>query len=74
MEALTLRYSMPRFAFARLFGWFSPRAYLGLGVPTRLEQIPEPALLGDDWTIVRDFNYLQVLPPQSAGCPGGSGK
>lgn len=53
MEALTFRYSMPRFAFARLFGWFSPRAYLGFGGPTQLEQIPEPALLGDDWTIVR---------------------
>ena len=62
MEALTFRYSMPGFAFARISSRLSPRAYLGFGGPTRLEQIPEPALLGDDWTIVRDFNYLEVPP------------
>ena len=44
---------MPRFAFARLFGTLTPRAYLSPFGPTRLEEIPEPALLGDDWTIVR---------------------
>jgi threonine dehydrogenase-like Zn-dependent dehydrogenase len=44
---------MPRFAFARLFGTFTPRAYLSFGGPTRLEEIPDPELLGDDWTVVR---------------------
>jgi threonine dehydrogenase-like Zn-dependent dehydrogenase len=44
---------MPRFAFARVFGTFTPRAYLGAASPTRLEEIPEPTLLGDDWTVVR---------------------
>jgi threonine dehydrogenase-like Zn-dependent dehydrogenase len=53
MQALTFHYSMPRFAFARLFGLITQRAYLSSAGPTRLEQIPEPTLLGDDWTIVR---------------------
>jgi threonine dehydrogenase-like Zn-dependent dehydrogenase len=53
MQAITFHYSLPRFAFARLFGAFTPRAYLSFGGPTQLEQIPEPALLGDDWTVVR---------------------
>jgi threonine dehydrogenase-like Zn-dependent dehydrogenase len=53
MQAVIFHYSLPRFAFARLFGAFTPRAYLSFGGPTQLEQIPEPALLGDDWTVVR---------------------
>ena len=53
MQALVFRYSMPRFAFARLLGMITPRAYLSFGGPTRLEEIPQPELLGDDWTIVR---------------------
>lgn len=53
MPALVFRYSMPRFAFARLFGAFTPRAYLSLVGPTRLTPIPEPTLLGDEWTVVR---------------------
>ncbi len=53
IQALVFRYSLPRFAFARLFGVLTPRAYLSPCGPTRLEEIPEPALLGDDWTVVR---------------------
>jgi threonine dehydrogenase-like Zn-dependent dehydrogenase len=53
MQALRFHYSLPRFAFAWLFGRFSPRAYLGFCGPTRLEQVPEPELLGDDWTVIR---------------------
>ena len=53
MSALVFRYSMPRCAFARAVGTLTPRAYLSPFGPTRLEEIPEPALLGDDWTIVR---------------------
>jgi threonine dehydrogenase-like Zn-dependent dehydrogenase len=53
MQALVFRYSLPRFAAARLLGQFSPRAYVGFSGPVRLEEIPEPALLGDAWTVVR---------------------
>ena len=53
MHALVFRYSMPRFAYARVVGTLTPHAYLGTASPTRLEEIPEPALLGDDWTVVR---------------------
>jgi threonine dehydrogenase-like Zn-dependent dehydrogenase len=53
MQALAFRFSLARFAFARLFGTLTPRAYLSFGGPTRLEQVPEPTLLGDDWTVVR---------------------
>ena len=53
MQALVFRYSLPRLAFARLIGLLTPRAYLGFGAPTRLEQVGEPTPLGDDWTVVR---------------------
>jgi threonine dehydrogenase-like Zn-dependent dehydrogenase len=53
MQALVFRYEMPRFAFARVFGTVTPRAYLSRLGPTRLEEIPEPELLGDRWTVVR---------------------
>jgi threonine dehydrogenase-like Zn-dependent dehydrogenase len=53
MQALVFRYSLPRLALARVAGRLTSRAYLGRGTPTRLEEIPEPALLGDDWTLVR---------------------
>jgi threonine dehydrogenase-like Zn-dependent dehydrogenase len=53
MQALVFRYSLPRFVFAMALGRFAPRAYLGAWGPTHLEQIPEPALLGDNWVVVR---------------------
>jgi threonine dehydrogenase-like Zn-dependent dehydrogenase len=53
MQALVFRYSLPRLALAWLFGSITKRAYLGSVGPTRLEQIPEPTLLGDNWTVVR---------------------
>ena len=53
MQALVFRYSLPRFAFAYTFGRLTPRAYVSWGGPTHLEEIPEPSLLGDDWTVVR---------------------
>ena len=53
MPALVFRYSLPRLAFARLLGMLTARAYLSFGGPTRLEEIPEPTLMGDDWTVVR---------------------
>jgi threonine dehydrogenase-like Zn-dependent dehydrogenase len=53
MQALVFRYSLPRFAFAKLVGLLTARAYVSPAGPLRLESIPEPALLGDDWTVVR---------------------
>jgi threonine dehydrogenase-like Zn-dependent dehydrogenase len=53
MQALVFDYSLPRFAFARFVGMLNPRAHFGFGGPTRLEEVPEPTLLGDDWTVVR---------------------
>ncbi len=53
MKALVFRYSFPRFAFATVLGKINPPAYLGPGGPLSLETIPEPALLADDWVIVR---------------------
>jgi threonine dehydrogenase-like Zn-dependent dehydrogenase len=44
---------MPRFACARLLGMLTPRAYLSTWGPLGLQEIPEPRLLGDEWTIVR---------------------
>lgn len=53
MQALTFRYSLPRLGFAKLLGSISQAAYLSPLGPTRLEEIPEPALLGEKWTVVR---------------------
>jgi threonine dehydrogenase-like Zn-dependent dehydrogenase len=53
MQALLFRYSLPRLAFARVFGKLTPRAYVAFGAPIQLEEIEEPKLLGDDWTIIR---------------------
>jgi threonine dehydrogenase-like Zn-dependent dehydrogenase len=53
MQALVFRFSMPRLAFARVLGRVTPRAYVSFGAPMQLEQIEEPTLLGDDWTVVR---------------------
>jgi threonine dehydrogenase-like Zn-dependent dehydrogenase len=53
MKALCFRFSMARMAWAWVGGRFTPRAYLGRGAPLGLVEIPEPELLGDDWTIVR---------------------
>jgi threonine dehydrogenase-like Zn-dependent dehydrogenase len=53
LQGITFRYSMPRFAFARLAGLLTPRAYVSFAAPTQLSEIPEPMLLGDDWVILR---------------------
>ena len=53
MQALLFRYSLPRLAFAQVFGKLTPRAYVAFGAPMQLEEIEEPPLLGDDWTVVR---------------------
>jgi threonine dehydrogenase-like Zn-dependent dehydrogenase len=53
MKAIVFHYSLPRFAFAYLFGLITPRAYLGAPGPLALEEIPEPQLPADDWAVVR---------------------
>jgi threonine dehydrogenase-like Zn-dependent dehydrogenase len=53
MQALVFHYSLPRLAFARLLGKLTSRAYVSFGSPIQLEQVEEPTLLGDDWTVVR---------------------
>ncbi len=53
MQAITYRYSMPRFAFARLAGLITARAYVSRFAPTQLEEIPQTALPGDDWVVLR---------------------
>jgi threonine dehydrogenase-like Zn-dependent dehydrogenase len=53
MQAIVFRYSLPCLAFAKIFGKLTPRAYVSFGSPMRLEQVQEPTLLGDDWTVVR---------------------
>lgn len=52
-QALVFRYTLPRFVFARLFGTLTPRSCLDFGSPIQLEQVEEPTLLGDRWTVVR---------------------
>ena len=47
------RYALPRLAYARVFGKITPGAYLSRGAPTQLEEVEEPPLLGDHWTVIR---------------------
>jgi threonine dehydrogenase-like Zn-dependent dehydrogenase len=53
MKAVVFDYNYARFAFSKIFGLISPRAYTGFGSPTRLSEVDDPVLLGDDWAIVR---------------------
>ncbi|MGB2695333.1 MAG: alcohol dehydrogenase catalytic domain-containing protein [Dehalococcoidia bacterium] len=53
MKALVFHYSLPRLAATRLLGTVSDAAFVGPLAPLRLEQVPEPTLIGDDWLIVR---------------------
>jgi len=53
MKAVVFDYDLPRIVYAKAAGKLSPQAYLSALGPTRLQDVPEPSLLGDDWTIVR---------------------
>lgn len=53
MKALVFRYSLRRLAAARLLGAAHARGYFGPWSPLRIEDVPEPALHGDDWAVVR---------------------
>jgi threonine dehydrogenase-like Zn-dependent dehydrogenase len=52
MKALVFRFSLPRLAVARFAGKLTPRAYVGWFAPIQLEEVEEPSLLGDRWTVV----------------------
>ena len=53
MKAVVFGFDLPRIVYARTAGRLSPQAYLSTLGPTRLKDVPEPSLLGDDWTVVR---------------------
>jgi threonine dehydrogenase-like Zn-dependent dehydrogenase len=53
MQALVFHKHLARMAATRLLGALSARAYVGPISPLRLEEVPEPALPGDDWVLLR---------------------
>jgi threonine dehydrogenase-like Zn-dependent dehydrogenase len=53
MKAVVFDYDLPRIVYAKAAGKLSPRAYLSALGPTKLQDVPEPSLPADDWTIVR---------------------
>jgi threonine dehydrogenase-like Zn-dependent dehydrogenase len=53
MKALVFRYSLPRLAMTRALATLSPAAFLGPWSSVKLEDIPVPALPGDDWLVLR---------------------
>lgn len=52
MKAVVFDYDLPRILYAKAAGKLSPQVYLSTLGPTRLKDVPEPSLLGDDWTVV----------------------
>ncbi len=53
MKAVVFDFDLPRIVYARAAGRLSPQAFLSTLGPTTLKDVPEPSLLGDDWTVVR---------------------
>lgn len=53
MRALVFRYGLPRLAATRIAGTISPRGYFGPWASFRLEDVPNPSLIADDWVIMR---------------------
>jgi threonine dehydrogenase-like Zn-dependent dehydrogenase len=53
MNALLYRYSLPRLAATRLLSAITPSAFVGPFSPMSLTTLPDPALPGDDWLVVR---------------------
>lgn len=53
MKALVFYYSLPRLAATRLLGAVSDAAYVGPWAPFRLEEVPDPKPIADDWLVVR---------------------
>ena len=53
MKAVQFHMSVPRIALTRGLGFFSRSGYTSASAPVQLDEIPEPALRGDDWVVVR---------------------
>lgn len=53
MKALLFQFSLPRLAFAKVFGRITPRAYVSNWGPLTYTDIPQPAPLGPGWQLVR---------------------
>jgi threonine dehydrogenase-like Zn-dependent dehydrogenase len=53
MRALVFENSMPRIVATKLLSAFGSGAFVGPLAPIRLREIPEPALPGDDWLVLR---------------------
>lgn len=53
MQALVFHYSLPRLVATRLLAMVTDGAYVGPLAPLRLETVPEPRPLADDWLVVR---------------------
>lgn len=53
MNAVVFDYDLPRILTAMAAGKANPKAYLSSRGPTQLKEVPEPSLLGEDWTVVR---------------------
>jgi threonine dehydrogenase-like Zn-dependent dehydrogenase len=53
VRALVFENSLPRLTATRILGALSPRAFVGPAAPLRLREIPEPALPGPDWLVIR---------------------
>jgi threonine dehydrogenase-like Zn-dependent dehydrogenase len=53
VQALVFRYSLPRLAAGRILGSIWTGGFFGPWSSFRLEQVPDPTLLGPDWLILR---------------------
>lgn len=53
MQALVFRYSLARLAASKMAGAVRARGYFGPWSSLRLERVPEPELIADDWVTVR---------------------
>ncbi len=53
MQALVFENALPRIVATKLLAALSPRAFTGPLAPIQLREIPEPALLADDWVLLR---------------------
>jgi len=53
MKAITFEYKLPRLAFAQIARQVSPNLCTSVLGPTRLAEIPQPRLFGEDWTVVQ---------------------
>ncbi len=51
MKALRFQMSVPKIAFTRALGFFSPNAYTGRMAPVELAEIPDARVRGERWVV-----------------------